>query len=334
MEQFLLRAWYQQQRWLILLRPLSALYARLVQRRRQRYLSGEASQWMPPVPLLVVGNITLGGTGKTPMCLWLIEHFKRRGVRVGVISRGYGALATDFPHVVTESDSAAWCGDEPLLIARRGKSPVVIDPDRPRGCRALLEHQAVDLIVSDDGLQHYPMGRTVELVMIDHARGLGNARCLPEGPLREPVQRLDSVDLIVRNGASHDTPDGFSMQLRPVALINLCSGERCPIEDWSGPMEVAAVAGIGHPARFFDTLRTLGFQPTEHAFADHAQYNAQSFAGLDPARSVIMTEKDAVKCADLAQHNWWFLSVEAVLSDAFVAALDAQLPQLSSSGAQ
>lgn len=334
MEQFLLRAWYRKQRWLGLLRPLSALYARIAQRRRERYLSGEASQWAPPVPLLVVGNITLGGTGKTPMCLWLIEHFKHRGFRVGVISRGYGARVSEFPYFVSETDSAFRCGDEPLLIARRSKSPVVIDPDRPRGCRALLEQHPLDLIISDDGLQHYPMGRSLELVMIDHARGLGNQRCLPEGPLREPAQRLESVDLIVRNGASHDAVDGFGMQLKPVALINLRSGERCAIEDWSGPMDVAAVAGIGNPARFFDTLRALGFQPAEHAFGDHAQYNAQSFARISPAQAVVMTEKDAVKCAELAQHNWWFLSVEAVLSDAFVAALDARLPQLSSSGAQ
>ncbi len=327
LERFFLRAWYGQHRWLVLLRPLSALYATVVARRRARYLSGRAEQWAPPVPVIVVGNITLGGTGKTPMCLWLIAHLRARGLRVGLISRGYGAESGTFPRFVQASHAPAQSGDEPLLIARRFDIPVVIDPDRPRGCRALLERHRVDVIISDDGLQHYRLGRSIELVMIDDARGLGNGRCLPEGPLREPADRLQSVDLLVRTGAPTDAQGSYAMRLEPVALINVRSGERLAIDSWRWTREVEALAGIGNPQRFFDTLQQLGFAPRKHAFGDHADYNADSFAGFDASRPVIMTEKDAVKCSELAQDNWWYLSVEAVLSDAFAEALHARLPR-------
>lgn len=332
LERFFLRAWYERQGWLVLLRPLSALYATLATRRRARYLSGRAEQWVAPVPVIVVGNLTLGGTGKTPMCLWLIAHLQARGLRVGVISRGYGAEPGDFPRFVTAADVPSRSGDEPLLIARRTNVPVVIDPDRPRGCRALLERNEVDVIISDDGLQHYRLARSVEIVMVDHARGLGNERCLPEGPLREPVERLKSVNLIVRNGAPDEAGDAYAMRLEPTGLINVRTGQRKPLDRWDDSREVEAIAGIGNPQRFFDTLQHLGFDPRKHAFADHAHYNADSFAGLDRDRPVIMTEKDAVKCVRLAQDNWWYLSVEAVLSDDFAQGLDACLPKTLISG--
>ncbi|UAW96967.1 tetraacyldisaccharide 4'-kinase [Halopseudomonas nanhaiensis] len=332
LERFFLRAWYERQSWLVVLRPVSALYAALATRRRARYLSGHARQWTAPVPVIVVGNLTLGGTGKTPMCLWLIAHLQARGLRVGVISRGYGADPGVFPRFVTPSDLPSRSGDEPLLIARRTSVPVVIDPDRPRGCRALLEQHEVDVIISDDGLQHYRLARAVEIVMVDHARGLGNGRCLPEGPLREPVQRLNSVDLVVRNGAPEETGNQYAMRLAPTALVNILTGERKALDRWDDSREVEAVAGIGNPQRFFDTLQQLGFVPRKHAFADHAHYNADSFASLERDRPVIMTEKDAVKCAGLAQDNWWYLSVEAVLSDEFAQGLDACLPKTPISG--
>lgn len=326
LEGFMLRAWYNGHTWLKILRPLSTLYRAVAMRRRHRYLSDPTHSWQPPVPLVVVGNITLGGTGKTPMTIWLINHFQCQGLRVGVISRGYGATPPSLPWVIDPlSDSADQVGDEPLLIARRCGVPVVIDPDRARAGTHLLAQHQIDLIISDDGLQHYRMGRTLELVMIDAARGLGNARCLPEGPLREPAQRLDSVDFIIRNGAEADQPEGFAMQLRPAALINLVTGARCDTDAWPHGREVNAVAGIGNPRRFFDTLRGLAFKPKEYAFGDHADYNAGSFSGLDAALPVIMTEKDAVKCAGFARPDWWYLAVDAELSDAFGQALDARL---------
>ncbi|MEL0167865.1 MAG: tetraacyldisaccharide 4'-kinase [Pseudomonadaceae bacterium] len=321
LEQRLLRAWYGKATWLRLLRPLSALYCEVADRRRRAYLDGERTQWQPPVPLIVVGNITVGGTGKTPMVVWLIAFLRAQGYRVGVISRGYGAKPPSFPWMVSASDDPAVCGDEPSLLVRRCGVPLVIDPDRPAAAQHLLRTADVDLIISDDGLQHYALGRTVELVMLDHERGLGNARCLPEGPLREPAERLDAVDLVVRNGAAADSPDGFAMQLLPQTLINLVSGERIAAESWPGSRQVTAMAGIGNPQRFFRTLETLAFKFDTRIFPDHAHYDASILESLPVDRPVLMTEKDAVKCAPLAQDNWWYLSVEAHLSETFETAL-------------
>lgn len=327
LEQFMLRAWYKPSPWLKLLRPLSALYAGVASRRRNAFLSDPSKVWTAPVPVIVVGNITLGGTGKTPMCIWLIDYLKARGLRPGVISRGYGASrAGGFPHLIAPLlDQPGDVGDEPLLIARRCKVPVVIDPDRPAAARHLLANAEVDVIISDDGLQHYPLGRDVEILMIDASRGLGNARCLPEGPLREPAQRLDSVDLVVSNGLAADAPGAFAMTLLPTALVNLCTGERVTPAQWQGSPDVEAIAGIGNPQRFFRTLEGLSLRPTGHAFADHAAFGLDSFAVCDPAKPLIMTEKDAIKCAGFAQANWWYLSIDASLGDAFVSALQQRL---------
>ncbi len=326
LQQMMLRAWYEQRSWLVLLRPLSQLYRRFAEGKRQRYLDDPSSSWQPPVPLIVVGNITLGGTGKTPMVIWLVEHLRSRGLRVGVISRGYGGKPPSLPwRVEPTQDGPAQVGDEPLLIASRCQVPLVIDPDRSRAGRYLMEHAPVDIIISDDGLQHYRMGRTLELVMIDHARGLGNGRCLPEGPLREPASRLDSADMLVRTGAEKDADGAFAMRLRATELVNMKTGERLQPEEWSAPPRVQAVAGIGNPERFCKTLEGYGFVPEIHAFTDHAQYNENSFAAFDHGEPLIMTEKDAVKCAGFARDNWWYLSVDAKLSAAFIEALHARL---------
>lgn len=326
LERFMLRAWYERHGWLIVFRPLSALYRRLAIARRQRSLDNPAASWRPPVPLIVVGNITVGGTGKTPMVIWLVEHLLSRGLRVGVISRGYGAKPPSLPwRIQPTRDGPEHVGDEPLLIASRCQVPVVIDPDRARAGRYLLEHAPVDVIISDDGLQHYRMGRTLELVMIDHARGLGNSRCLPEGPLREPASRLEQVDLIVRTGADADVDGAFAMRLKATELVNMKTGQRLEPMAWRAPPRVQAVAGIGNPERFCKTLESLGLVPEIHAFADHAQYNEHSFKAFDHGEPLIMTEKDAVKCAGFARDNWWYLSVDARVSAAFVEALHARL---------
>lgn len=326
LQQIMLRAWYDERSWLRVLRPLSHLYRKVSESRRQRYLANPSASWQPPVPLIVVGNITLGGTGKTPMVIWLVEHLRSRGLRVGVISRGYGGKPPSLPwRVQPAQDSAEQVGDEPLLIASRCQVPVVIDPDRSRAGRHLLQQSSVDVIISDDGLQHYRMGRTLELVMIDHGRGLGNARCLPEGPLREPPSRLDTVDMLVRTGADEDSDGAFAMRLQATELVNMKTGERVKPTEWRAHPRVQAVAGIGNPERFCKTLEGYGFVPEIHAFADHAQYNEHSFAAFDHGEPLIMTEKDAVKCAGFARDNWWYLSVDAQLSAAFIEALHARL---------
>jgi tetraacyldisaccharide 4'-kinase len=278
-------------------------------------------------PVVSIGNITVGGTGKTPMILWLIEHCRARGLRVGVVSRGYGARPSQLPWRVRADQPAEQAGDEPLLIVQRSGVPLVIDPDRSRAVQALLEQEALDLILSDDGLQHYRMGRDLELVLIDAARGLGNRRCLPAGPLREPAERLESVDAVLRNGAEADSAEGFSFRLQPSVLVNLRSGERVGLDHFPPGQAVHAVAGIGNPQRFFGTLEALNWRPTPHAFADHAVYSpgALDFA---PPLPVLMTEKDAVKCRAFAAADWWYLAVDAAPSVAFVAWFDGQLARL------
>ena len=323
----LLRAWYNGHPLLAVLSPLEYLYRRVVERKRARFMAGEGEIYRPPVPLIVVGNITVGGTGKTPLILWLIEHCQRKGLRVGVVSRGYGAKPPTFPWRVTAQQSAAQAGDEPLLIVQRTGVPLVIDPDRSRAVKALLASEPLDLILSDDGLQHYRLARDLELVLIDNARGLGNGRCLPAGPLREPAERLESVDAVLYNGAASDPQAGFAFTLQPTALINLRSGERQPLDFFAPGQALHAVAGIGNPQRFFTTLEALHWRPVAHAFADHAPYSAEVLS-FTPSLPLVMTEKDAVKCRDFASPDWWYLAVDAVPSEAFALWLDQQLQRL------
>jgi len=323
----LLDAWYNGHPALVLLRPLECLYRRVVNRKRARFLAGQGDIYKAPVPVVVVGNITVGGTGKTPLILWMIDHCRARGLRVGVVSRGYGSKPPSLPWRVLPQQPAEHAGDEPLLIVNRTGVPLMIDPDRSQAVRALLAEEPLDLILSDDGLQHYRLNRDLELVLIDALRGLGNRRCLPAGPLREPVERLRSVDALLYNGASADREDGFGFQLKPSALVNLVTGERRPVDHFPRGQQVHAVAGIGNPQRFFNTLEGLHWRPVPHAFADHAVFSAQALS-FTPALPLVMTEKDAVKCASFAAPDWWYLTVEAVPSPAFVSWFDSQLTRL------
>ncbi len=323
----LLQAWYSGHPLLVLLRPLEWLYRWVVARRRQAFVDGRGDIYRAPVPVIVVGNVTLGGTGKTPLILRLIEHCRARGLRVGVVSRGYGAKPPAFPWRVQADQSAAMCGDEPLLIVQRTGVALMIDPDRGQAVRALLASEALDLILCDDGLQHYRLARDLELVLVDAARGLGNGRCLPAGPLREPVERLQSIDALLCNGASEDTPAAYAMQLQPSALVNLANDGRVELDYFPAGQAMHALAGIGNPQRFFNTLEALNWRPVAHAFADHAVYSAEALQ-FEPALPLLMTEKDAVKCRSFAQPDWWYLAVDAQLSPAFLAWFDAQLRRL------
>ena len=323
----LVNAWYQGHPALFLLRPLEWLYRAVVQRKRQRFLAGQSPSYRAPVPVIVVGNITVGGTGKTPLILYLIEHCRARGLRVGVVSRGYGAQPPSVPWRVTAEQSADEAGDEPLLLVQRSGVALMIDPDRARAVQALLSAEPLDLILCDDGLQHYRLARDLELVLIDAVRGLGNGRCLPAGPLREPQARLQSVDAVLFNGASADSAEGFGFTLQPTALVNVANGERQSLDLFAPGQAVHAVAGIGNPQRFFRTLEALNWRPIAHAFADHATYSAASL-DFSPSLPLLMTEKDAVKCRAFAQPDWWYLAVDARPSPAFSAWLDGQLDAL------
>ncbi|MFV8817362.1 tetraacyldisaccharide 4'-kinase [Haliea sp. E17] len=318
-ERGLVAAWYRGAGWLWLLRPLELLFRAATALRRQFYRSGLLSSYRAPVPVVVVGNITVGGTGKTPVVIALVEALQARGLRPGVVSRGYGAADGEFPRRVDAGSDPRLCGDEPLLIARRTGVPVVIDPDRPAAVRALLLSAPVDIVVCDDGLQHYALQRDLEIVLIDRQRGLGNGFCLPAGPLREPRSRLRSVDHVLYRGS--DSPrDGVSYQSRD--WVNIRSAERRPLTAFSGVGEVDAVAGIGQPAQFFASLEALGIAFRPHPFPDHHQFGAGDFSGM-AGHTILMTEKDAVKCSALAGDDAWYLCIDASLPDDLVAAAAA-----------
>lgn len=319
-EPALVRAWYRKARWLWLLRPLELLFRLVVQLRRQVYRYGLAAVYRPPVPLVVVGNITVGGTGKTPVVIALVEALQARGLRPGVVSRGYGAAPdAGFPHRVSDRSDTRQCGDEPLLIHRRTGAPTVVAPDRSAAVRSLLANADVDLVLSDDGLQHYALARDFEIVLVDAVRGAGNGFCLPAGPLREPLARLAQVDYLLLRG-SDDPLQGVcyvTEGLRPVQ-------EHCA-ERTSAPLPgsaVHAVAGIGQPQQFFKTLEAMGFVVDEHPFADHHRYTEQDFAAFSD-RPIIMTEKDAVKCRSMATGPMWYLKISARLPEPLVDAVAA-----------
>ncbi|WP_254262318.1 tetraacyldisaccharide 4'-kinase [Marinobacterium weihaiense] len=320
--------WYARRRWLLALRPLSCLFTAVARSRFKRLrVLGSAAAGVP-VPVIIVGNITVGGTGKTPMVIALIELLRRAGYRPGVVSRGYGACPSRYPFHVTASTSPSEGGDEPCLIVQRTGAALVIDPDRMSAVRSLLSEHDCDVIISDDGLQHYALPRDLEIAVVDAARGLGNGRCLPEGPLREPPERLQFVDWVVCNGDGDppglplSLPARVSMQLKPVGLVSLEDGRQVSCRAELPGCRVHALAGIGNPSRFFDTLRQLGFDPIEHPLADHADV-PEALLALADEYPVIMTEKDAVKCRHLGPRGCWALRVDADLGAAF----DTQLLQ-------
>ena len=311
MKRWLERRWYAPGPAPLLLRPLAHLYGALSAGRARRL---RAVAQPVGVPVVVVGNISVGGTGKTPLTLWLIERLREWGWRPGVVSRGYGGRAPHYPWLVDVHGDPSHSGDEPLLIAQRGRCPVVVDPDRVAAARLLAARGDVDIIVSDDGLQHYRLHRDLEICVVDGRRGLGNGALLPAGPLREPASRLDRVDLIVVNGEGWSRDGALRMQLRTVALRPLGEGEGQPLSAFAG-RAVHAVAGIGDPERFFATLRAAGLQVNAHPFADHHAYRPLDLAFGDEL-PVLMTEKDAVKCAAFADARMWTLPVVAELSQA------------------
>ncbi len=324
-EKWVQRRWYGKANalWLLLTLPFELIYRTLTALRRGLYRSKLFSSWRAPVPVIVVGNIAVGGTGKTPVTIALCELLQRAGYNPGVISRGYRAQPPHFPHLVSRDDSAAVAGDEPLLIAQRTRCPVVIAPRRSAAAKYLLEHAQCDVIVCDDGLQHYALRRDIEIAVVDAARRFGNGHCLPSGPLREAVARLRSVDAIVLNGAtqSDESAREYALTLQPQAMQQLTLDQSIPPRTWCKQnARVHAVAGIGNPARFFDTLRSLGCEPIEHAFPDHHAFHADDFAFAD-ALPIVITEKDAVKCAAFASERFWCLQVRAQLPESLGAAI-------------
>lgn len=298
----------------VLLLPVSWLFVALVCVRRWLYRRGWLASVRLPVPVVVVGNITVGGSGKTPLALWLVARLTVAGRRPGIVSRGYRGSITGVAEVGVDDDPAR-VGDEPLLLARRAGCPVFVGADRVAAARALLAaHPECDIVVSDDGLQHYRLARDFEIAVLDR-RLLMNGLMLPAGPLREPVRRLADIDAIVMNGdvsaSIHGVPT-FDMRLDGTQFERLdAPGVRCPASELAG-LRLHAVAGIGDPQRFFDHLAALGLCVEAHAFPDHHAYAATDldFAG----DAILTTEKDAVKFAGRARLPVWVLPVTAELA--------------------
>lgn len=317
----LTRAWYGPRGWTRWLLPLACLYGAAVAVRRLAYRRG----WLPRVavglPVIVVGNITVGGTGKTPLVAALAARLRERGLRPGIIARGYGGRVGDQPIAVGPDADAATVGDEPLLLARRSACPVVVCRRRAAAAGWLANAGTVDVVIADDGLQHYALARDAEIAVCDGARGYGNRWLLPAGPLREPLARLKDIDLTLVQARDGD------FYLAPGAARRLTDRqEERPLAEFAGT-PVHALAGIGNPQQFFASLRAAGLCPTGHAFPDHHRYRREDIDFGDD-RPVLMTEKDAVKCAGFADKRHWMVPVTAWLSTGALARVDALLDRL------
>jgi len=322
---FLERCWYGDCRCRFLLLPANLLFLLLITLRRLAYRAGLLKTRRLPVPVIVVGNLSVGGSGKTPLTLCIAQWLRDLGYHPGIISRGYGGRAR-VPMAVRADSDPALVGDEPLLLARRGLCPVWIGRERVAAGRQLLaNHPEVDVLVADDGLQHYALARDMEIVVVDGDRGFGNGRLLPAGPLREPLGRLATVDAAVVNGGNPDDfillPPSFAMRLRGATFRNLREPARTADASGFAGRQVHALAGIGHPRRFFDHLERLGVRAEQHAFPDHHAFTERDM----PRGTVLMTEKDAVKCAAFAPPDAWYLAVDAELEPGLKTLIDHTL---------
>jgi tetraacyldisaccharide 4'-kinase len=295
-------------RWLLF--PFAAGFQLLAEARREAYRRGWARSTELAVPVIVVGNLTVGGTGKTPFVIWLARELSQRGFRVGIVTRGYGGQASDWPRSVGGDDDPTEVGDEAVLLARRTGCPVAAGPDRVAAAQHLLRGSDVDILLADDGMQHYRLNRRLELMVVDGERGLGNGLCLPAGPLREPAARLREVDAIIVNGGvwGHAGVFRANAVIREVYRL----GDRAvrSIESFRGS-PVHAVAGIGNPQRFFDLLEAAELEVIEHPLDDHAAIEPDDLQ-FEEAGAILVTEKDAVKCERFARGDVWCVAVDLV----------------------
>ncbi|HQS99195.1 MAG: tetraacyldisaccharide 4'-kinase [Hydrogenophilales bacterium 16-64-46] len=314
----------------MLLLPLAQLFRLVAGFRRQLYRRGVLPRIAVGVPVVVVGNITAGGSGKTPLVIWLVDHLRARGLRPGVVSRGYGGAARSCVEV-DAARAPAEVGDEPLLIHLKTGAPVVVGRDRVAAARTLLaRHPGIDVIVSDDGLQHYPLHRDLEIAVIDATAGLGNGWPLPAGPLREPPARLQSVDAVVQVVRGGPSPPrtwhgvtGWRVDTRPGLAWRLTQPQdRVALAELPLDRNCLAVTGIGRPQGFFDMLARAGLRCETRAFPDHHAFQPDE---LPVDRPLLMTEKDAVKCRSFAGTQWWAVELEIAPEAGFVAWLDRHM---------
>lgn len=307
--------WYNKGLVTLLLTPFAWLFCAAAVLRRCGYRAGIFKTHRLPVPVIIVGNITVGGTGKTPLVTWLVTLLKANGYRPGIISRGYGGDAVHWPQQVWPDSDPRIVGDEAVLLARRCQCPMAVGPVRAEAAQILLADKDCDIIVADDGLQHYALERDVEIAVVDGVRRFGNGLCLPAGPLREPRSRLKTVDIVISNGVAG--PREYRMKLVPGQLWNLTDTDRtCSLDSFTGK-QVHALAGIGNPERFFRQLEEHGLKVIPHPFCDHHIFAKTDIVFKDDL-PVLMTEKDAVKCQPFADLRHWCLPVDAQLDEQIV----------------
>ncbi len=318
---YLIDAWYKKSFWLYLFIPFTFLFSLIIKMRKNSYIKNPKKVWNSPIPIVVVGNISMGGTGKTPLVKFLASELAKKGFKPGLVSRGYGGKYSGTLEVTSET-TYKQTGDEAQILAKLN-IPFYIDKNRSRAAKKLQEKHDVDVIISDDGLQHYAMGRDVEIAVIDGARRLGNGLAFPAGPLREPKSRLKEVDYIVNNGGPTEG-DEILMSLSPAKFIHLNSGKEYSIDKWPMHNQVHAIAGLGNPNRFFDLLLRLGFEFDKSPFPDHHKYNKRDLYYLDHL-PILMTEKDAAKCKHFNNSKIWYLSIESKIESQFIDRLEEKL---------
>lgn len=314
LQQNLQKLWESRSVGSVLLLPLSGLFCLLVWLRRYAYRKRVFSSTRVSVPVIVVGNITTGGTGKTPLVIAVVNILKQAGFSPGIISRGYGGKASSWPQQVRPDADPVMVGDEPVIIARRTGCPMAVGPNRVEAVKALLAHHNCDIVVSDDGLQHYALDREVEVVVVDGMRRFGNGWCLPAGPLREPVSRIGETDLIVSNGIP--VGDEYPMDYVGREWIHVHDNTRSVSMQQFAGQRIHAIAGVGNPQRFFNMLREEGMDVIEHTYPDHHAFVDSDFE-FEETLPILMTEKDAVKCERLGLENAWYVPIQAQIGKKF-----------------
>jgi len=332
----MIREWVQQQwyrknltPWFWIFIPLSLIYGIITIVRRWILRQSAINVQSSKVPIIVVGNITVGGTGKTPLVIHIAKLLKQHSLRVGIVSRGYlGSKGNKEPHWVFANSDPNQVGDEPVLLAKRLFCPIVVASDRPKAVQALLDSGQVDVIISDDGLQHYALKRNIEIAVLDGKRRLGNGWVLPIGPLRESKSRLNSVDYIVVNSPiTFDNDQEYDMELRPRMVYRGNEpGTQQPLSGFQG-QTIHALAGIGFPDRFFELLKSHGLNIIEHPFPDHYRFTQKDIQFKDEF-PILMTEKDAVKCGGFMDDRHWVLAVDAAVNPLFDMRLLTQMQEL------
>jgi tetraacyldisaccharide 4'-kinase len=339
-------AWYLKKAWIYVFLPLMAVFWLVSILRRLFYRIGILKQTKIPVPVIVVGNISVGGTGKSPLTAYLVKELKRRGFSPGIVSRGYGGKSDTYPLLVSKDSKASEVGDEPVMLYQMTQSPVVVDPIRSRAALKLFNEHSCNVIICDDGLQHYALDRDIEICVIDGQRGLGNGLLLPVGPLRESKKRLRSVNFVIVNGDEQTIEplinsvglekDGvlFGMTLQSADLVNLFDASVLPIDKLKD-LDIRALAGIGNPDRFFKALQGLGANVDGKGYSDHHDF-VKSDIMFEDDLPVVMTHKDAVKCRSLFNkeqrnrpENLWYMPVAAQINESFIDSLCEKLERVS-----